>query len=1023
MDEYEEDEQPVAGPSSLLNLGFMAGDGETPSPPSGEEVGPQASAGGGRAGADQASDTAKPSFRCREGCNATFGTQGHRSRHERSHRQDLRNECPRCKKKFVRSDVLTRHIAAIHGEGPERKGRKPSCFNCSALKVRCEGLPGQTCDRCAKQNAVCVYKKGAAGPRSASTDGRNSAESDNGASSSSTNLVAPVNFALSPFGSLSPHNSQESPDSTHSLHSVHSVHSMHSMQSHHTDLHQTTPATSHPPLPNPSVDLAFQASPVIQSPPLSAPPSNQSIHQSLTSLDQGLQRLQSPPPPDFPYASASARASAALQSMPAFDYVFSTLPEDLFGGGDAASSFVTFDNSLGWGISNTEADLLAALGTYDPNTSQSQGPTPHFPQRSSGTVTPSTDWLLSLTNFQGASAFPTDVTSGSGQELQPLAEDEEEEAAKTIAELSTSRTPASQAAKPGPSSENSPWPHVYRPPAEADMVNLPPVTPAVSSHTLGPTTDEISITESTFGKIFELIESTHTSPWPQVSLQSFPSAATLSVCVNLYFQRFHPTFPILDWGRISSQEVETVLLLAIAAIGSTYSPQLEGLGVALTELVRRAIAHLREVDPRLKFEVYIVQAALLNAIFSLFSGSRKLYHEAEVARSSLVTAARRLGLLRSNTTAVEHLSRRQGLEVPSPEEWRAAYLEDEERLRLGWGIYIFDNQMSTLLNLQALFSVSEISESTLLPIDGRIFHGDSANLPQWIGAPSRPLFRKTLEHLITKGSFGTNLTPFGTVIMSLTLYRLCLDATYTQSIFTSTLALPSTPTSNTHYTLPFPTTFKHHPQAVLESLATSWYIKSANPSPMMVASTAYAHHAAIAFSTHEFIAEMKVCAGKYGPLRGMAARQRMESRMNANVMAVRRTLVHAAQLSCLLMRFTFDTPAEVCWLTDAAITIWGIIKFGSKHLSGGPTALGYRTTLKWSDTDSLEPWIKNGGPLTIKGTLGDVGSLTPARVLADFTEKIETLPWGLWRRFRGVLTTLAQEEGVSRATSHDNMEL
>ena len=53
--------------------------------------------------------------------------------------------------------------------------------------------------------------------------------------------------------------------------------------------------------------------------------------------------------------------------------------------------------------------------------------------------------------------------------------------------------------------------------------------------------------------------------------------------------------------------------------------------------------------------------------------------------------------------------------------------------------------------------------------------------------------------------------------------------------------------------------------------------------------------------------------------------------------------------------------------------------------------------------------------MTIKGTLGDLSKLTPARVLVDFMDKIETLPWGLWRKLKGVLMALSLEEDAGDA--------
>lgn len=134
-------------------------------------------------------------------------------------------------------------------------------------------------------------------------------------------------------------------------------------------------------------------------------------------------------------------------------------------------------------------------------------------------------------------------------------------------------------------------------------------------------------------------------------------------------------------------EASPVLLLAMAPIGAIYSRNgLDGLAVALNELARRAIAYMREIDRRAMFDTSVVQAWLLQSMFGLFCGSRMLYQHAEISRGGLVTAARRMHLLRPSLTFVKELERRR--DTATPEDLRRAYADDEERRRLGWGIYV-----------------------------------------------------------------------------------------------------------------------------------------------------------------------------------------------------------------------------------------------------------------------------------------------------------------------------------------------
>lgn len=125
----------------------------------------------------------------------------------------------------------------------------------------------------------------------------------------------------------------------------------------------------------------------------------------------------------------------------------------------------------------------------------------------------------------------------------------------------------------------------------------------------------------------------------------------------------------------------------MAAIGAVYSHDgSSGLAIALNELARRVISHVRESDPRAMFDRVFIQALLLQSVFGLFCGSRMLYQHAEISRASLVTAARRMHLLRPSLSYVKELEKQNP--SPTADELQRAYADDDRRRNLGWGIYV-----------------------------------------------------------------------------------------------------------------------------------------------------------------------------------------------------------------------------------------------------------------------------------------------------------------------------------------------
>jgi hypothetical protein len=134
------------------------------------------------------------------------------------------------------------------------------------------------------------------------------------------------------------------------------------------------------------------------------------------------------------------------------------------------------------------------------------------------------------------------------------------------------------------------------------------------------------------------------------------------------------------------------------------------------------------------FSIPYIQSRLLQALAGYANGSRELYLEAEISRGLLVTAARRLHLLRqtqgrpirfnapeastapsrADMTAGEQVSRSsvlasnnealtESLRRDQEKQWKR-WLEEEERCRLGWGIYVSSIQSgqrisSVILNI------------------------------------------------------------------------------------------------------------------------------------------------------------------------------------------------------------------------------------------------------------------------------------------------------------------------------------
>jgi hypothetical protein len=191
----------------------------------------------------------------------------------------------------------------------------------------------------------------------------------------------------------------------------------------------------------------------------------------------------------------------------------------------------------------------------------------------------------------------------------------------------------------------------------------------------------------------------HRPVWGTPDLSNFPSEATLTACVNHYLSHFATWLPIVDSPKGSFQidKAAPILLKAMAAIGSVFMRDgTEQLGLPLAELVRREIIFIvsrlingllrnqTEHDQRFAYDLGVVQASLLQSCFGLYSGSPKHLQQAEVNRANLVSAARRMQLLKSGISAQSHVASTGG----SLDDYERAAKQDHRRRRLGWCIFV-----------------------------------------------------------------------------------------------------------------------------------------------------------------------------------------------------------------------------------------------------------------------------------------------------------------------------------------------
>ncbi|KAI5449761.1 hypothetical protein NCC49_004051 [Naganishia albida] len=601
------------------------------------------------------------------------------------------------------------------------------------------------------------------------------------------------------------------------------------------------------------------------------------------------------------------------------------------------------------------------------------------------------------------------------------------------------RTTRQGTATPGNGEEETPWPHVFRPaavPLERPL-SLPYAIdiPADSSDSFLSAPQQPQISASHHASILRLVKLCHgASPWREPDYTHFPSTAVLSHCVGLYFIHFHPILPILrpkaymddqgvyqakggKPGQTRDEAYGTLLMLTVAAIGAAYAEdRMKPLGGYLMELARRTGSYLQLSDPRSIFSIPYIQSRLLVAVGGYADGSRERYLMSEVSKGLLVTASRRLQLLR-HRPARSRLAKGRATEShpsarpPTAKEVRAEWREwrdEEERLRLGWAIFIFDSQAAAFLNVPAAFSLNEIQ--VRLPDTEDMWNMSNASMWDEANRSRRSLnaegaspFGTILSSMTRQGRLQERVSEFGKWILAHSLYRLC-DAANMQNILLGFTEPVHPPLSDS-----FSRPDQRNPFILLGQLVNSWQsdVSFARPSPFFASTNVLRHYSNIRFILPRFLDHVQQAAGKVSVSASKESSQRWLKEYPTEPV-LRRIFVESIQLAVFLLHSRLDAPWEPVILLDCALSLWAVLRFRPEVLQLSASSPGSTIMRSGSrTTDYLERWIIEGGPLKIQGMSYN---MTPDNVLTDFVTRLQDSPWGLSFLYAAVLNNLRPKE-------------
>lgn len=297
-------------------------------------------------------------------------------------------------------------------------------------------------------------------------------------------------------------------------------------------------------------------------------------------------------------------------------------------------------------------------------------------------------------------------------------------------------------------------------------------------------------------------------PWSLYSFENpsdtFLTCTQMETLIALFFRKYHPYVPVLHPPTFDVTQAPPVLSLVMLAVGLVfYAAEVQScvpnlkkkslarlrrstsvLSLAFSETVRMGVIHAFEADQRGFFNIPINQAWVIQQLFAIASGDKRLYKVAERNRGGLVTAVRRLGVLHTSELRIDASTLRQKDEASLAQTWKA-WKDREARIRLGWFVFVYDQLFSLYLDLSPMLLHTEITSQ--FPTDEALWSAPTAQ--EWStryvakastsAPPQKRAFLNTLRRLLHPGRFSgppLRLNRLEAYILSITLYRIRWDS-------------------------------------------------------------------------------------------------------------------------------------------------------------------------------------------------------------------------------------------------------
>ncbi|PIG85278.1 hypothetical protein AARAC_004377 [Aspergillus arachidicola] len=226
----------------------------------------------------------------------------------------------------------------------------------------------------------------------------------------------------------------------------------------------------------------------------------------------------------------------------------------------------------------------------------------------------------------------------------------------------------------------------------------------------------------------------------RVLAEALPSTEFLNQCVQMYFTRFSPIFPVVHPSTFRPSPKHSLLLLSICSVGSLFvgSDYAIAQGSRIYERLHKAVLSSWEnyFCKGKEETLAVIQAALVGQTFAILSGDPRQLLIAQTFHGTVVNWARRCNMFQIRQSTDLLPSSISGW--TTEQHWKV-WAHAEEQVRVATGLYIHDTELSTLFITRPM--LRHTASNIPITVNDRLWQAKSSTdwktLNEWESIPSQ----------------------------------------------------------------------------------------------------------------------------------------------------------------------------------------------------------------------------------------------------------------------------------------------